>query len=893
MVSVFLIKTKQNMETRHQVMERKQVVDHIESFIRAGETNKKQHKIGVEIEHFIVERETERYIHYFSEFGTRDILKRLKKSGWKLHDIDGYLLGASKEELDITIEPGSQIEVSIASKKNVRDLKQAYDGFLTEIQDVFNGHDYILTYAGYNPVEKIENIPLLPKKRYEYMYDHFKQTGKYAHNMMKGTAALQISIDYEDETDFNRKIKSAYWLSPIFYAAFDNVLVFEDEYNKIPALRAKIWDNCDNERCGIIEQVFGQQMFTYRDYSEIVADISPIFIPVADGDLYTGNKKMYQIIEDNPDQIQEIQHFLGMCFFDVRVKQYIEIRAIDGLSPVWSFAAASLIKNLFYRSENLNKLYHYAANTNAQSMLSLQKAIMQKGMDANLNGINLWKWLDVLLDMAISQSNGWEKEQIIWLKQRFQARMTPREMRHQVIGKYHCRCCMPLEPTWVRTFKDTVNNNHKKYLTDYYEVAQKVNASTAIYQGQPMRFVYQPMIFDEKQTEIFGSLSQILVGILKKVIYAYRTDPKVRQRFGFSKQMESLILTDPGYHCEFPVARFDIFYDFFTGDYKFCELNADGTSSMNESREISDILLKSHVLDMYKESYVFEKDELFDSWINTVISLYKEFKGDEAVQKPTIAIADFKGDGITSEFEIFKKRFIEHGYPTQICDPSELNYRDNQLWLGNRVVDIIYRRATTGRIVEEIHHAQDMIQAYQNGDVCMIGGFVSQLIHNKVLFALLHEEGLFNFTQAEKEFIEKHIPFTTFLATASHKLIMEIKANKDQYILKPFDQYAAHGIRVGQNYSYEKWGQIVDDCKEADYLIQEFYEVPKIDLCVEEAGALTFKPHRHMIGLFMYAQRFVGTYIRVGQKPIIATHGGESLTMAGIRVKKKVGINLD
>jgi glutathionylspermidine synthase len=443
------------------------------------------------------------------------------------------------------------------------------------------------------------------------------------------------------------------------------------------------------------------------------------------------------------------------------------------------------------------------------------------------------------------------------------------------------------QPTWITTFKQAIEHNQVPYSSDYRRVADKVNASTAIYQGKPMRFVYQPMLFDERQTQIFQELSQTLVGILKKVIFAYRNDAHVRERFGFSNEMEALILADPGYLCEFPMARFDIFYDFETGEFKFCELNADGTSSMNEARELATILLESQALDPFKDQYIFEQDELFDSWVDTLIALYKEAKSDKAKQRPTIVIADFEGDGITSEFEIFKKRLIERGYPTQICDPSHLVYKDNQLWLGNHVVDIIYRRATTGRMVEEIDRVQDLVVAYKHQDVCMVGGFVSQLIHNKVLFALLHEEGLFDFSQAEVDYIHRHIPYTTFLATASDEQLAEVKANKDNYLLKPFDQYAAHGIRVGKNVSNEEWQTIVEQCKGKDYLIQAFYDVPKLDLCTENVGKLTFKPHRHMIGLFMYAQQFVGTYIRVGQKPIIATHGGESLTVAGFLVKKK------
>ena len=33
-----------------------------------------------------------------------------------------------------------------------------------------------------------------------------KPKGKYAHNMMKGTGALQIAIDYKSEEDYRKKV---------------------------------------------------------------------------------------------------------------------------------------------------------------------------------------------------------------------------------------------------------------------------------------------------------------------------------------------------------------------------------------------------------------------------------------------------------------------------------------------------------------------------------------------------------------------------------------------------------------------------------------------------------------------------------------------------------------
>lgn len=71
--------------------------------------------------------------------------------------------------------------------------------------------------TGYQVVSKISEIELLPKERYQHMFNYFKNKGRYAHNMMKGTAALHINLDYCNEEDFRKKIRTAYFLSPLVY----------------------------------------------------------------------------------------------------------------------------------------------------------------------------------------------------------------------------------------------------------------------------------------------------------------------------------------------------------------------------------------------------------------------------------------------------------------------------------------------------------------------------------------------------------------------------------------------------------------------------------------------------------------------------------------------------
>ena len=54
---------------------------------------------------------------------------------------------------------------------------------------------------------------------------------------------------------------------------------------------------------------------------------------------------------------------------------------------------------------------------------------------------------------------------------------------------------------------------------------------------------------------------------------------------------------------------------------------------------------------------------------------------------------------------------------------------------------------------------------FQYENVCIIGAFCTQIIHNKWLFKALHEEPTQSLlTEEERDFVKKHVPYTNILS---------------------------------------------------------------------------------------------------------------------------------
>jgi len=348
-------------------------------YIKNGEKKKDEFKIGMEMEHLVLDKDTYEAIPYSGEEGIEGVLLELVKVGWQPEYEKKHLLKLFKKDSVITLEPGAQLEISIAPFSSLKKIKDVYFSFLDDVIPILNKRAMILVAIGYQPVTSISEIPLLPKERYKYMFEYLGQRGKYAHHMMKGTASLQVNLDYMDERDYIKKIRVAYFLSTFIYIFFDNGPFFERNIFKGGSIRSLIWENCDNDRCGLIKGIFDENL-SYKTYAEYILNTAAIITKKGEEVFYTGNKLNKDIF--NPDQYNEdeISHMFSMVFPDIRTKQFIEIRMSDSLPYPYNFGYLSMMKGLLYNQENLDNLYNKSLQFDELSYFSTKNDIKKFGL---------------------------------------------------------------------------------------------------------------------------------------------------------------------------------------------------------------------------------------------------------------------------------------------------------------------------------------------------------------------------------------------------------------------------------------------------------------------------------------------------------------------------------
>lgn len=414
---------------------------------------------------------------------------------------------------------------------------------------------------------------------------------------------------------------------------------------------------------------------------------------------------------------------------------------------------------------------------------------------------------------------------------------------------------------------ELIKSDMGKYEKDYRLTLEKVANSTAIYKGKPVPFLYHPMFYTEKDIENFTKIGDTLISITNKVTKRYLESKGFRQKFEFSPLLEELILVDNGYDINVPIGRFDLFYK-DEDNFKFCELNTDGSSAMNEDNTIGEILLQTEALKDFSKEYNLSLFELIDRWVDDSVSIFRQWNN--KIEKPNIAIVDFTESGTSKEFEVFKAAFIKKGYNTIIADPRDLKYRDGGLYFEDFKIDMVYRRIVTFELIEKANEIPDFIEAYKNKAFCSIGSIRSQVVHNKIIFKILHDEDTLEFlSEEERKFVKNHIPVTG-LFKGDNKVYNEVLNNKDKYIMKPLDLNASQGVYAGRDLTQDEWKKRLDDSFNKDYLYQEFFTPFTREHILFEDNEIKVEEFRSIVGLFIYKEKFAGIYTRIGKNNIIS-----------------------
>ena len=94
---------------------------------------------------------------------------------------------------------------------------------------------------GFTPNWKREEMPVMPKERYQVMKRYMPNKGNHGLDMMFRSCTSQVNLDYSSEEDMIKKFRISLLVQPIVTALFANSPFKDGKLNNYKSYRSEVW----------------------------------------------------------------------------------------------------------------------------------------------------------------------------------------------------------------------------------------------------------------------------------------------------------------------------------------------------------------------------------------------------------------------------------------------------------------------------------------------------------------------------------------------------------------------------------------------------------------------------------------------------------------------------
>ena len=380
-------------------------IQDLSDWFRSGIKSETKWGIGTEHEQFLYNRKDFTRLGYDTQPGIRSVLEEMQKEGWKSVLEGGHLIALSKNGATITLEPGGQFELSGANLTTVHETYAETKQHLETLSALGDKLGFYNLPIGFDPFWKREDIPWMPKERYEYMKAWMPKKGKLGLDMMTRTSSIQVNLDFSSEEGMVKKVQVAQAFQPVVMALFANSPFTENHPNGYISYRSHVWEDTDNDRCGFLPFVFDKD-FGFDRWTEYLLDIPMYFIFRNEEYHPTNGMTFREYMEKRhpfEPTIEDWEVHVSTVFPDIRLKKYLELRGADAGDLGQITALAAFWVGLLYDQQALDKVHGMALEMGVDMICGLRAQVPKMGLRAEYKSVLL---LDVTRQLVQTSYEG-------------------------------------------------------------------------------------------------------------------------------------------------------------------------------------------------------------------------------------------------------------------------------------------------------------------------------------------------------------------------------------------------------------------------------------------------------------------------------------------------------
>jgi glutamate--cysteine ligase len=365
-------------------------VDELVALLRAGEKPRDAWRVGTEHEKIGLRADGLRPVPFDGEGGIEMLLERLADAtaATRVREA-GRTIALQQGAASLTLEPGGQLELSGEPLRTIHETCREFHEHLALSKRVSEPLGIVWLGLGLHPFHGVEEVPRMPKARYDVMRAYLPTRGELALEMMHLTATVQVNLDFSDERDMARKMRVAQALTPVISSIFANSSLARGKASGFVSRRMHVWRHTDPDRTGQLPFVF-EPGFGYRDYVEWALDVPVFFILRGDRLLPLGRKTFRRFLAEGHEgeraRLADFDLHLTTLFPDVRLKRFIELRGADAVPPGLTCSLPALWKGILYDATALADAEALVAGWTPEQVEAGYRDVARRGLAAELAG---------------------------------------------------------------------------------------------------------------------------------------------------------------------------------------------------------------------------------------------------------------------------------------------------------------------------------------------------------------------------------------------------------------------------------------------------------------------------------------------------------------------------
>jgi uncharacterized circularly permuted ATP-grasp superfamily protein len=264
------------------------------------------------------------------------------------------------------------------------------------------------------------------------------------------------------------------------------------------------------------------------------------------------------------------------------------------------------------------------------------------------------------------------------------------------------------------------------------------------------------------------------------------------------------------------------------------EYNAEIPAGQAYTEVLAEVFLGLRAMGEFQKQYEVRPLLTRNQMLYALLDSYWQWGG---VERPRIAILDWREVPTYSEFVLFRDYFQAQGYAAEIVDPRECEYRDGKLYAGDFQINLVYKRVLLSELVErgDLGLEHPVIRAVRARAACMVNPFACKILHKKASLAVLTDERNASlYTADERRALQQFVPWTRVLEERrtvfdgrSVDLLPFLAQNKDQFVVKPNDEYGGKGVVLGWTVSQSEWEAVLQERLREPTIAQQRVTLPE------------------------------------------------------------------